>query len=189
MKKMLIALFMWSNIAYCQNYEGLVTNTAYGGLALAVNGNSGVYPGPALCIEPVRNISPYFALGGHLDYAWFQAKKPSTITEDFTMGVHILDLALVPKAMYPISNRVTATLEIDPGLYVTYFYYIVGTTSSSSVGKFFGLTEGLSLRLKPFVFLFKFKTMFANIFKTGFDNMFSKDNTLSWMTLSVGMEL
>lgn len=190
MKNFVLIVLASISMASGQYFEGLVTNTAYVGLALAIgNGSGGVNPGPTICLEPIRNVSPYFGIGGHIDYSWLSAKKPTNRTEEFSMGMHVIDVSLVPKALYPFSKEASGCVELDPGLYLPYFYYILGSSSQTSVRPFFGLTSGLSFRYQSFAFVLKFKTMFAEIFQKGYSNIFSKENTLNWMTFSVGITL
>ena len=190
MKNFVLIVLASISIAPGQNFEGLVTSTAYVGLALAIgDGSGGVNPGPTICLEPIRNVSPYFGIGGHIDYSWISAKKPPNITEEFSLGMHVIDVALVPKAFYPFSKDACGSVELDPGLYLPYLYYILGTFSQTAVKPFFGLTSGLSFRYQSFAFVLKFKTIFAEIFQKGYNTIFSKVNTLNWMTFSVGITL
>jgi hypothetical protein len=173
-----------------QNFEGLVTNTFYVGIALpSGNGSAETRPGPSLCIEPVRNLSKYVSVGGHLDYLWLTCKKPSSVTEEFSMGGHILDIAFVPKAIYPFNDNFSASFEFDPGIYLSYYYFTNGTESNSEAKPCFGLTTGLSCKYKAICIAIRYKTLFAKKFEQGYGNMLSEDNNPDIITISIGTTL
>ena|GEM_PF-1992233 len=187
MKKITFMILVAASLSYCQYVEGLVTTTMYGGLAVALG--SGVNPGPSLCIEPIRNVTPNFGLGGHIDYSWISAAKPPNVDPGFRMGVHFIDAAFVCKGVYPFSEKSSAALEFDPGINLTYFYFLLGNISDNAMKPFYGQTFGISYRRQPFAFVIKLKTIFAEIFRPKYDNIFSTQKTISWMTFSVGIEL
>jgi hypothetical protein len=158
--------------------ETRLVNTLYAGLALATGeGSSDMNPGITACLEPVVVVNKYFACGGHLDYAWLTATKPSDAPSDFRAGTHLWDIAFVPKALVPIAADMNLAFEIDPGFNMTLAYVHGGSFDDSEFKPHFGLTSGISYTVKVFSFAFKFK------------NVFLENDSVNWVTFTVGYQV
>jgi hypothetical protein len=134
-------------------------NTIYGGIAIATGEGSGsMNPGPTVCFESIAKFIKYFGIGGHAEYAWLTVKVPSWVPSNSSAGVHLWDLALVPKGYLPVGNNVNFALEIDPGFAMSYAYVREGSDSYSNFKIGFGMTYGISFTYKALALAVKYKS-------------------------------
>jgi hypothetical protein len=183
MRSIVLFLLTAVSIAFCQSYyetQMSVRNTFYGGIALNVGkGSSAMNPGVTACMEPVKKINKYFGAGGHIDYTWLSV---ANLPDNIGTGLHLFDVAFVPKAFVPVAEEMCFSFEADPGLYGTYFYYSEGGFHDSIFKLFFGFTSGAAFNIGSYSFMFKFKTIFA-------DDRFELASLVNWIGFCAGIAL
>ncbi len=183
MKTSVLCVLAVASMAVGQNYydqQMSVRNTFYGGVAWAAGeGASGMNPGVNACMEPLKRINKYFGAGGHIDYTWLSV---AGLPDKIGAGVHLFDIAFVPKVYIPIADDMNISFETDPGLFGTYLYYSEGGYSNSLFKLFFGLSSGAAYNIGSYSFMFKFKTIFS-------DYRFERAQLVNWIALCAGIAL
>ncbi len=145
MKRPFAAIFLVIFVVTAEG--GSFRNTLSFGVAIAVGGDSiaagkdreDMNPGLNACIELVAPLDKHFGLGVHLDYTWLTVKKPEGI-DHYHAGVHMWDLALVPRFFAPLADDVRMYFEFDPALYLVYDYLNIKEFADSDFKPHFGFT-------------------------------------------------
>jgi hypothetical protein len=152
-----------------------VENTVSAGIAIPIgDGSDGMRLGPTFCLEPIGRFNEYVGVGGHLDYTWMTMKPLSFWGHEITGGIHLFDVAFVPKFYLPITEVSHFALEVDPGFTLGINYAHYGTTSDSEIEPYFGLTIGGVFCFKAFSLGMKYRRAQGN------------GGDLNWLALQIG---